>query len=469
MASSDKKPIKYRRPVHFNAGLLIFGAIFVYILFVVYAYLHTTHLTGYEVTAGSLAVNSSFRGVAVRSEMLVSVNDAGYINYYAKENEHSSRGGLVYSIDESGTLSQMIENSRMGGGILSEEDLRELRQELINFRTGYSDESFRHVYSAKDGLSGTVKKLANQTALKNLESLSGNLAGNLIDFGYAPDAGVVVYDYDGLEDITARDVDMDILNEEEHEKTQLIDGRLVGQGDVAYKLINDENWSVVIALDDKTKAAVSGNSYIKVKFLRNDYESWGRLNLIEKDEGDFLELSFTNSMITFAMDRYIDLELELDEVKGLKVPNSAIVKKDFYLVPEDYATTGAGSSSGFIRRSYLEDGSESTEFVSADIYNNVDGMLYIDTAVLNAGDILIKPDSVSEYTVSDRDTLTGVYNMNKGYADFTNIEIIDSNAEYSIVSSTSQYDLQVYDYIVLDGDGVNDNDFVTNRDTGINL
>ena len=65
MASSDKKPIKYRRPVHFNAGLLIFGAIFVYILFVVYAYLHTTHLTGYEVTAGSLAVNSSFRGVAI--------------------------------------------------------------------------------------------------------------------------------------------------------------------------------------------------------------------------------------------------------------------------------------------------------------------------------------------------------------------------------------------------------------------
>ena len=174
-------------------------------------------------------------------------------------------------------------------------------------------------------------------------------------------------------------------------------------------------------------------------------------------------------MITFAMDRYIDLELELDEVRGLKVPNSAIVKKDFYLVPEDYVTSGAGNSSGFIRRTYLEDGSESTEFISADIYNNVDGMLYIDTAVLNSGDILIKPDSAMEYTVSDRDTLTGVYNMNKGYADFTNIEIIDSNAEYSIVSSTSQYDLQVYDYIVLDGDGVNDNDFVTNRDTGINL
>ena len=54
--------------------------------------------------------------------------------------------------------------------------------------------------------------------------------------------------------------------------------------------------------------------------------------------------------------------------------------------------------------------------------------------------------------------------MNKGYADFTKIDVINSNKEYSIVESQSMYDLQVYDYIVLDGDGVNDSDFVTDTD-----
>ena len=142
---------------------------------------------------------------------------------------------------------------------------------------------------------------------------------------------------------------------------------------------------------------------------------------------------------------------------------------EFYLVPEEYLTVGTNEADGFIRRTYLEDWSESTEFVAADVYNNVDGMLYIDTGVFNSGDVLIKPDSADTYTVKDRDTLTGVYNMNKGYADFTNIEIINSNTEYSIVSSKSKYDLQVYDYIVLDGDGVSDSDFVTDRDTGINI
>ena len=56
--------------------------------------------------------------------------------------------------------------------------------------------------------------------------------------------------------------------------------------------------------------------------------------------------------------------------------------------------------------------------------------------------------------------------MNKGYADFTKINVINSNKEYSIVDSESMYDLQVYDYIVLDGDGVNDSDFVTDTDIG---
>ena len=91
-------------------------------------------------------------------------------------------------------------------------------------------------------------------------------------------------------------------------------------------------------------------------------------------------------------------------------------------------------------------------------------MLYIDTDVFSSGDVIVRPDSTDKYTVSRKETLTGVYNMNKGYADFTKISVINSNKEYSIVESESMYDLQVYDYIVLDGDGVNDSDFVTDTD-----
>ncbi len=469
MASSEKNKIKYRKPFHFNAGILIFGAIFVYILFVLYAYQHTTHLTGYEVTMGSLAVNSSFRGVAIRKENLVSVNDTGYINYYAKESEHTGRGGLVYSVDESGTLARMIEDGRMVNNVLSDENLKELKQELTGYSISFSDDNFKTIYGAKDSLESTIRKLVSISALTNLKSMSENEAAGLVNMGYSPDSGVVVYSLDGLEKIKSGEINKDIFDETLHEREDLTDGRLVGDGDCAFKLITDENWSIVIPIDENIREVIGDDSYVKVRFLRNDYESWGKVDFLENEDGEYLELSFTNSMITFATERYIDIELELSESKGLKVPNSAIVKRDFYLVPEDYLTVGTNEAEGFIRRTYLEDGSESTEFVAADVYNNIEGMLYIDTSVFNSGDVLIKPDSVAEYTVSDKDSLTGVYNMNKGYADFTNIEIINSNTEYSIVSSKSKYDLQVYDYIVLDGDGVNDDDFVTDTNTGINL
>jgi hypothetical protein len=64
--------------------------------------------------------------------------------------------------------------------------------------------------------------------------------------------------------------------------------------------------------------------------------------------------------------------------------------------------------------------------------------------------------------VSKSGTLTGVYNMNKGYADFKQITIIAQNDEYAIVSSNTRYGLTVYDRIVLDAESVNTDDFIYN-------
>jgi len=96
-------------------------------------------------------------------------------------------------------------------------------------------------------------------------------------------------------------------------------------------------------------------------------------------------------------------------------------------------------------------------------------MYYMDTSVLKAGDVLYKTDSQETYTVSKRATLIGVYNVNKGYADFKQINILYQNDEYSIVKANTTYGLNVYDYIVLDGSSVSDDQIITNikkTDTG---
>ena len=95
-------------------------------------------------------------------------------------------------------------------------------------------------------------------------------------------------------------------------------------------------------------------------------------------------------------------------------------------------------------------------------YDETEGVYYMDTSVLKTGDVLYKTNSQDTYTVSKRATLIGVYNVNKGYADFKQINILYQNDEYSIVKANTTYGLNVYDYIVLDGTAVSDDQIITN-------
>ena len=52
------------------------------------------------------------------------------------------------------------------------------------------------------------------------------------------------------------------------------------------------------------------------------------------------------------------------------------------------------------------------------IYNKKDHFYYIDAREIPAGSVILKPDSSETYTVKEKDSLLGVYNINKGYAVF---------------------------------------------------
>ena len=147
--------------------------------------------------------------------------------------------------------------------------------------------------------------------------------------------------------------------------------------------------------------------------------------------------------------------------RGLKFPILLLCKREFFIVPKDYVTKGGnGNSYGVLLERYKEDGTATTEFVETTIYNETETEYYIDDMVLRAGNDIIKPESTEKFTISKQGSLTGVYNINKGYADFKQINILYDNEEYSIVKSNTQYGLSVYDYIVLDASTVVDDELI---------
>lgn len=445
-----------------NLGIPVFGFIFVYIIIMVIMASRKSTIAGYEVQLGTLAKNTTARAIALRDELVVKSGSNGYVNFYTHENQRVSNGALVYSVDESGTLSEILKSKQAMHTDLSEDDLREIKDEIVEYRKTYRDNLFSTVYDFKYALNGTISRISNENLLSTLNSLSGNMIpDNSLDMGYAPDSGIVIFSTDGMEELTAGTVDASAFDEAKHEKITHNDNSLVSQGDDLYKIITGEKWGLIMKWDDTWEEQFTDGDYINVRFLKNGNTSWGQETILNNDDGRYLLLTFTNSMITFAGDRYIDVELLTNDKAGLKIPNSSIVNMQFYTIPEDFLTRGGNSDSdGFIREAYLEDGTKSTEFVDAKVYDKEDDLVYIDTAVFNPGDVLVKPDSSETYTVSSKASLTGVYNMNNGFADFTKINVLYSNKEYSIVESGTNYGLRVYDHIVLDGSSVRDDDFV---------
>lgn len=465
MANNRKKIKKYRKPLNLNIGMLIFGVIFIYVIVCVIMYFQTSRIVRYEVQKGSLATDNIYHGVIIRNETVVNTEAAGYVNYYAREGERVARNDLVYTVDETGSLNEYLENLNLGENSLSDRELAEFRSEISNFMHGFDERNYENIYDFKYSLKNTVLKLANVNMLQSISDMNGAAgAANIVSFCNSPMTGIVAYWTDGYEELTAEAVTEDVFNNKEYEKKQLIGNSLMAPGDAVYKLSTDENWSIVIPIDSERGAQLEQEGYIKVRFLKNQYESWGAVRLLHNGDGKtYLQLSFTNSMLTYISDRFVDIELVIHDETGLKIPNSSIVEKEFFLIPEEYVTVGGeNGADGIIRQCYLEDGTISTEFVTAGAYSYDEETkeYYLDTDVLTVGDILYKTDSQETYTVSRKATLIGVYNMNKGYADFKQINILYQNEEYSIVKANTKYGLNVYDYIVLNAESVTDDQFL---------
>lgn len=463
MADNRNKITKYRKPVNLNIGMMVFAVILVYVVICVVMYFRTDHIVRYSVQEGSLTSNSIYKGIALRQEQIVTGQDAGYVNYFAREGERTAVGDLVYTVDETGRLSDYIKAGANGENSLSDSDLSQIKTDITSFVHGFDRKQFDEVYNFRHNMESMAVKLANYNILENADALNDASGTVLINYRNAANSGIVLYSTDGYENLKLEDMSAELFDEENYERNYLVNNGLVAAGDPVYKLVTGEDWSIVIQVDKSVAdRLVEKEKYVEVRFLKNQYTAWGQAASYTNEAGDtFVSLTFTNSMITFCTDRFLDVELLLDEETGLKIPNSAIVTKEFFIVPKSYVTKGGpNGNDGVLLETYNEEGEAITQFVETEIYEETETEYYLDDYTLRAGNYIVMPETGEKFAVGKTGSLKGVYNINKGYADFKQISILYDNDEYSVVKSNTNYGLNVYDYIVLNADMVKDNQFI---------
>ncbi|MDE6620213.1 MAG: hypothetical protein K2K74_06950 [Lachnospiraceae bacterium] len=443
--------------------LAIFGAMTVYIIAVIITYMKMEPIQGYEIQMGSLFVSKTYTGIAIRQEELLQSSYTGFINYFVREGERVSSRDTVYSVDESGKLSSLLNAGDMGDAAYTDDELKEFRSEVIQYDRGFDSKDFSSVYDFKYSIEGAVMKLVNVSMYESLETLNQSNLGGVVALCTAGKTGYIVYSTDGYETLTPEQITSEIYDQSKYEKTRVNNNDLIEKNAVVGKLVTDENWSLIIPVEADRAAELEEAEYVEVKFIKTQQSSWGQVVIHHLADGDYAELIFNNSCVSFCTDRFVDIELVGSDKQGLKIPVSAIAEKEFFIIPADYMTKGGSNGNyGVLKEKADENGNLVNEFIETTVYSSNEEEFYVDNTDLKVGDYICKMDSTEKMAISKSGTLTGVYNMNKGYADFKQITILDQNDEYAIVSSNTQYGLTVYDRIVLDASSVNNNDFIYN-------
>lgn len=458
---SNDKIIKFHKQIQINVGLIIFGIIFIYVLFHVFSYITADNITVYEVKEGTIAQNYTYQALAIRQEQVVNAETDGAIFYYASNLDQVGVKSNIYSIDHSGEITKQLKSHTQEDTAISDHDMTRLQKQIGDFVYDYNNNKFQKVYTFKSDLSSNLQQYYSNSLMTEIapQIEQATQQGKFAIYT-APTSGIVVYQTDGyegltLDQVTSESFDMGNLNVS-NLKTQ----ESVEAGKPVYKLIVSDDWDLIMPIDEALVSMIQEEEmqYIQIRFETDNATTWASCEVIEKAGEPYLVLHLDDSVARYGDARFVPIELLIHEETGLKIPNSAIVKKEFFTVPKSYFFMGNDSdSSGLMVQSKKQD----AQFVTPTIYYETDDAYYIDADDIAKNTVILKPNSQETYTVgADTATLQGVYNINKGYAVFKQINILYQNEDYAIISTGTTYGLALYDHIVLQGDLVKENQVI---------
>ena len=462
MASNKNKSVsirKYKNRRQLNLGIFLFAIVFIYLIVTVILYFTGDTISVYEVREGSIVRDNSYTGLILRQETAVTSEGSGYISYYQNEDSKVKAGTDIYALSQQ-PLNTDDETAGDGQtASISQEVLSGIALQIQNFNENYKPGDFSAVYSLKNEINNSLQETYSETRMEHLGAVIEASGQEVSSYTTARD-GIVAFTVDGYEGLTIDTFQAENFDITKYETTALSDQMKIETGDPVYRLITSEDWSVIVPLDKETTEQLISDEVksIKVRIDKDSETMRAALTVIEKDGGYYGCLDFDNSMIRYADERFLNVELILEDESGLKIPKSSVIEEKFYVIPEDYITTGGNSSSEGVM---IRQKNGSVEFTAIDIYDrSEDKEVYISRDELREGDILVMPESSETYTVGKTKALKGVYNINKGYAVFKKVSILCENDEYYIVQEGESYGLYNYDHIVQNGTSVSSDEVV---------
>ena len=456
-SKTHSKVTTYRKPMNLNVGVVIFAFIFIYMVASVVIYMGKEDVHIYEVVEGSLTESTyaDYPALILRQESLTTAEASGYINYYIRDGRKVGKKDLVYTIDETGRMLELLDKN-MGESSLPSEDLREFKAEVAQFSLAYDPMDFGEVYDMKASMQSTLLEYVNANALEELAGqLSSADSANFIK-AYTTESGVISAVLDGLESLTPNQITAKHFDSSLYPKDLLVSGEVVEAGAPVYRTVLSEEWYILFPMTEKDVARFQGVDRVGLVIKGSSQELSGGFEIyVGADGGTYGKITLDRYMVQFVNKRYVNIQVQVKTLKGLKLPKSSVLYKSFFKVPVEYMN----EDKELLVESYAQDGTVSTTKMSALMLAGDEEYCYLDASAFSAGQHVVREDSTDRFQLAVTVNIPGVYNVNKGYAVFRKISIQEENEEYIIISA-AESSVSMYDHIVLNSTTVSEGDII---------
>ena len=401
----------------------------------------------FEVQSGEIVNYSQETGFIFRNEEVFAANEDGYINFMNLSNTRISKDSLLYIINDENKYN-------LTDVSFSDKDYETIVNSVKNFINNTSDLYFQNTYNYNKSLNYILGELK---MVDTLSSITENTEIEVKSVGYAKKSGIISYYLDGYENRIENDFTSNYINLSDnvdvHDQSSY-----VKQGQNIFKIIYSPDYDIVFS--SKFDYSDFVNKHVTVKFRYDDLYADAKLyEFYAADGNKYYKVTLNKYLERYLDRRIIEFEIINKSISGLKIPNTAIAVKNCFKIPKSYLYTNESGEDVFHK---LDDTGSPIEVVS-NISKSDNEYYYVSTddsiSHFNFGDVL-QDENNNIYPLNNVVQLPGVYNVNKGYCIFKNIEIIDQTNEFTIISPSTGRGTAIYDRIVLNASGVKDGDLI---------
>ncbi|MGI6107100.1 MAG: HlyD family efflux transporter periplasmic adaptor subunit [Lachnospiraceae bacterium] len=442
----------------FNPVYVFFTLLLVYLAARVASWTNTSSIAVYTVPAASdSASRTDYSGIILRDETEVSADAAGTVQYLAAENEKASVGGEVCVLDTDGSFSAQIDEDQADG--LSENVSDEVRRRILQSGREAQRGDFLSAAEEADALSSLIRNSAMLDAVVAARN-SGTLSFGA-EIKTAEQSGYVLYSTDSLSGLTEEEVTAESFDSSRCASVSSWSGKSVISGDFLWRTVPDDSFTVVFEISGTEAESWEDSREVSVYLSEEQTPATGVFHRSEGADGTGLGCIELNQYgFRYLSERYITFRVQSSETSAYQIPRSAVTTKDYFVVPASYVTIPEdGTPTIDIEQ---EDGSTLTAKISVySEFQSEDGdqALYylIACTSLQEGDYLVSGATESRYLASLKSSITGVYQVNRGYCIFRQVRILREDEDYCFVATDTKYGITMNDRIVMDADSVEEN------------